>query len=79
MTTIGYARKSQTPGDSETRTRLLQLMIHCLQLQGHCTKIFVSPYCGANQNLNERDLTQQDDVLEKLEDCHGTCRGIVLP
>ena len=66
---IGYVRKSppRTNEKPENRVRLLQQMINRLQERSMVQKVFVSPNCSSGQALNDRDVPQPKDVLQKLK------------
>ncbi|KAK4509789.1 uncharacterized protein ATC70_007092 [Mucor velutinosus] len=72
MTTIGYARKSKGKERTNTRCKLLSEMVHRLRKKSLCTKVYVSPYCDANQPLESRDSKgNYKHHLELIDDCDG--------
>ncbi|KAI9473520.1 MAG: hypothetical protein EXX96DRAFT_463841, partial [Benjaminiella poitrasii] len=63
---VGYARKSRTNENDESRVRLLQQMARRLKERSLVDKIFVSPRANANELMVERDLTKNEDLLKEL-------------
>ncbi|KAG0960160.1 hypothetical protein G6F31_010933 [Rhizopus arrhizus] len=63
---IGYARKSRTNENDESRVRLLQQMTRRLKERSLVDKVFVSPRANANDLMVERDLTKDEDLLKQL-------------
>lgn len=63
---VGYARKSRTNENDESRIRLLQQMASRLKERSLVDKIFVSPRANANELIVERDLIKNEDLLKQL-------------
>ena len=63
---IGYARKSRTNENDESRVRLLQQMTRRLKERSLVDKVFVSPRANANDLMVERDSTKDEDLLKQL-------------
>ncbi|KAG1140683.1 hypothetical protein G6F37_012940 [Rhizopus arrhizus] len=63
---VGYARKSRTNENDESRIRLLQQMTRRLKERSLVDKIFVSPRANANELMVERDLIKNEDLLKQL-------------
>ncbi|KAF1796284.1 hypothetical protein FB192DRAFT_1337011 [Mucor lusitanicus] len=56
---VGYARKSPTNEDAETRKKLLKSMISNLKERSLATRIYASPCSWASSPLESRDLRPQ--------------------
>lgn len=63
---VGYARKSRTNENDESRIRLLQQMTRRLKERSLVDKIFVSPRANANELMMDRDLLKNEDLLKQL-------------
>ncbi|KAI7900693.1 uncharacterized protein BX663DRAFT_438979, partial [Cokeromyces recurvatus] len=66
FTVIGYARKSKSGEDIETRTRLLNLMCKRLKEKSLVDHVFVSYISQANDQLATRDLQQMSEIYKGL-------------
>ncbi|KAI8977281.1 hypothetical protein BDF20DRAFT_873977 [Mycotypha africana] len=78
---VGYARKSKTKGNDESRIHLLQQMGRRLKERSLVDKIFVSPLSNANDEIIERDL-KKSYLLKQLDvdgDTQGTKTKISRP
>lgn len=65
-TIVGYARKSRTTENDESRIRLLQQMARRLKERSLVDKIFVSPRANTNELMVERDLIKNEDLLKQM-------------
>ncbi|KAI9272515.1 hypothetical protein BY458DRAFT_546748 [Sporodiniella umbellata] len=63
---VGYARKSRTNVNDESRIWLLQQGASRLKGRSLVDKIFVSLCANANELMVEKDFIKNDDLLEKL-------------
>ncbi|ORE03718.1 hypothetical protein BCV72DRAFT_244191 [Rhizopus microsporus var. microsporus] len=66
FTVIGYARKSKSGEDVETRTRLLNLMCKRLKERSLVDHVFVSYASQGNDQLAKRDLKQTSETYKGL-------------
>lgn len=74
FTVIGYARKSKSGEDIETRTRLLNLMCKRLKERSLVDHVFVSYTSQANDQLAKRDLNQTSETYKGLH-AEGSTQG----
>jgi hypothetical protein len=71
---IGYARKSKTKDSHETRSNLLNIMCKKLKMRSMVDgrwsmvdKVFVSFKTSSNDPIMDRDLADDNKLLEKLD------------
>ncbi|KAI8077622.1 hypothetical protein BDF21DRAFT_341555, partial [Thamnidium elegans] len=57
---IGYARKSPSPEDRETRVRLLNSMINNLRSRSLATRVYVSSCSRSSTPFQEQDLKNHE-------------------
>lgn len=75
---IGYARKSPSDDDIETRLKLLQQMINNLRDRSFVDKVYVSISSHAYLPLNERDSNTSNEIMKKLEHLTGSTSGKII-
>ncbi|KAL0144890.1 hypothetical protein V8B55DRAFT_1407661 [Mucor lusitanicus] len=66
---VGYARKSTTNEDDDSRVRLLSQMIRRLRERSLVDKVFVSPRTNANDLMVDRDLVKNEELSRQLNTC----------
>lgn len=71
---VGYARKSTTNEDDDSRVRLLSQMIRRLRERSLVDKVFVSPRTNANDLMVDRDLVKNEELSRQLNTC-GDAQG----
>lgn len=71
---IGYARKSPTTDNLDTRVKLLELMINNLRSRSFATRIYVSACSRPSTPFSERDL-KNDEIYKKLNNIDGNTQG----
>lgn len=71
---IGYARKSKTKENDETRSNLLNIMCKNLKMRSMVDKVFVSFKTSSSDPIMDRDLGDDSKILEKL-DVDGNTQG----
>ncbi|KAG1320087.1 hypothetical protein G6F62_011505 [Rhizopus arrhizus] len=67
---IGYARKSPSPEDQETRVRLLNFMTNNLRSRSLATRVYVSACSRSSTPLEERDL-KNHEIYDELSNIDG--------
>ncbi|RCH83826.1 hypothetical protein CU098_004968, partial [Rhizopus stolonifer] len=72
---IGYARKSPTIDNIDTRTRLLQAMVDNLHERSFTSKVYVSTCSYSSTPFFERDLKNKDGIIDKLSQATGNTQG----
>lgn len=70
---IGYARKSPTTDNLDTRVRLLESMINNSRSRSFATRIYVSVCSRSLTPFSERDL-KNDKTYKKLNNIDGDAR-----
>lgn len=71
---IGYARKSKTKENDETRSNLLNIMCKKLKTRSMVDRVFVSFKTSSNTPIMDRDFDDNSKVLEKI-DTDGNTQG----
>lgn len=71
---IGYARKSPSPEDQETRVRLLNSMINNLRSRSLATRVYVSACSRSSTPFQERDL-KNHEIYDELSYIDGDTQG----
>lgn len=74
---IGYIRKSRTKESDESRLKLLNMMCKKLKMRSMVEKIFVSYKSSASDSIMDRDVEDDQQVLEKL-DADGNTQGKII-
>ena len=67
---VGYARKSPTTDNLDTRVRLLESMINNLRSRSFATRIYVSAYSRSSTPFLERNL-KSDETYKELNNIDG--------
>ncbi|CAO3693174.1 unnamed protein product [Rhizopus stolonifer] len=75
---IGYARKSSTIDNIDTRTRLLQTMVDNLHERSFTSKVYVSTCSYSSTPFFERDLKNKDDIIDKLNQVTGNTQDMLI-
>lgn len=71
---IGYARKSPSPEDQETRVRLLNSMINNLRSRSLETRVYVSACSRSSTPFQERGL-KNHEIYDELSNIDGDTQG----
>jgi hypothetical protein len=71
---IGYARKSPTTDDLNTRVRLLQSMTNNLRSRSFATRIYFSASSRCSTPFQERDL-RNNEAYNQLNNVDGNTEG----
>ncbi|KAL0096132.1 hypothetical protein J3Q64DRAFT_1008954 [Phycomyces blakesleeanus] len=71
---IGYARKSPSPEDQETRVRLLNSTINNLRFRSLETHVYVSTCSRSSTPFQERDR-KSHKIYDELDNIDGNTQG----
>lgn len=72
---VGYARKSPANDNIDNRTKLLQAMVNNLQERSFASRIYVSTSSYSSTPFFERDLKNDDGIIDKLSQVTGSTQG----
>jgi hypothetical protein len=72
---VGYARKSPSNEDIDTRIRLLQAMVNNLNERSYAQIIYVSSCSHSSLPFFERDLKTDGNIMDELHNVNGNTQG----
>lgn len=72
---VGYAGKSVSKEDDNTREKLLATMTTKLKAKLLCRKVFVSPFSSAEAEFDKRDKSMKSSKFVESLKCDGTTQG----